>query len=116
MKCLFKIVGANEMSNSSSVIHSKTTSHHDSITIIRGKFSVSVSAYHGECSGVKLSIKYTPDTQMSLKVIESLSIRHDGSIGEPLTDMNCTLIGDRVYFQIQRIDWFLQRNSLLSFP
>lgn len=79
----------------------------DSTTITVGKSRLPWALYHGERSGIKLHVSFSPDTEMPLCVIESTGLKHDGPIGEQLVDSRFVLVEDRAYFTIKRIDQFI---------
>ncbi|WP_019412379.1 IS4 family transposase [Paenisporosarcina sp. TG20] len=79
----------------------------DSTTITVGKGRLPWAVFHGERSGIKLHVSFTPETNMPLKVIETIGLKHDGPVGEGLTDKRFVLVEDRAYFKIKRIDQFI---------
>lgn len=56
----------------------------DSTTITVGKNRLPWALYHGERSGIKLHVSFTPETGMPLDVMETTGLVHDGPIGEGL--------------------------------
>ena len=83
----------------------------DSTTITVGKTRLPWAVYHGERSGVKLHVSYTPETEMPLKVEETKGLVHDGPVGEKLAESAFILVEDRAYFQIKRIDRFVSEHQ-----
>lgn len=79
----------------------------DSTTITVGKARLPWAVYHGERSGIKLHISYSPESEMPLRVIETTGLKHDGPVGEKLVDSRFVLVEDRAYFKIKRIDQFV---------
>ena len=79
----------------------------DSTTITIGKNRLPWALYHGERSGIKLHISFTPETGMPLDVVETTGLVHDGPVGERLADRRFILVQDRAYFNIKRIDRFV---------
>lgn len=79
----------------------------DSTTITVGKNRLPWAVFHGERSGIKLHVSFTPETNMPLNVIETIGLKHDGPIGEGLVDKRFVLVEDRAYFKIKRIDQFI---------
>lgn len=79
----------------------------DSTTITVGESRLPWAVYHGKRAGVKLHVAYTPSTGMPVQVEETDGLKHDGPIGEGLTNGNYILVEDRAYFKIQRIDTFV---------
>lgn len=47
-----------------------------------------------------------------MDVVETIGLRHDGPVGEPLPDIQQVLVEDRAYFKIERIDRFVEQNQL----
>ncbi|RSK42568.1 IS4 family transposase [Bacillus canaveralius] len=80
----------------------------DSTTITVGKTRLPWAVYHGQRSGVKLHVGFTPKTGMPLKVMESTGLVHDGPVGEKFADPRFILVEDRAYFKIKRIDQFVE--------
>lgn len=80
----------------------------DSTTITVGKTRLPWAPYHGERSGIKLHVSYTPATDMPLQIAETTGLVHDGPVGEQLTDKRFILVEDRAYFKIKRIDKFVE--------
>ena len=76
----------------------------DSTTITVGKSRLPWAVYHGERSGIKLHISYSPEAEMPVRVVESTGLKHDGPMGEKLVDLRYVLVEDRAYFNIKRID------------
>jgi hypothetical protein len=85
----------------------------DSTTITVGKNRLPWAVYHGERAGVKLHVSYTPETDMPLRVIESVGLKHDGPVGEGLADSRFILVQDRAYFKISRIDQFDEQRFVI---
>ncbi|WP_100330123.1 IS4 family transposase [Bacillus xiapuensis] len=83
----------------------------DSTTITVGKTRLPWAVYHGQRSGIKLHVSFSLETQMPLKVVESTGLTHDGPTGEQLADSRFILVEDRAYFNIQRIDRFLEEGQ-----
>jgi len=79
----------------------------DSTTITVGKSRLPWALYHGERSGIKLHVSFSPETGMPVRVVESTGLRHDGPMGEKLVDLRFVLVEDRAYFKIKRIDQFV---------
>ncbi len=79
----------------------------DSTTITVGKTRLPWAVYHGERSGIKLHVSYSPETDMPLQVVESTGLVHDGPVGERLIDPRFVMVEDRAYFKIKRIDHFV---------
>ena len=67
--------------------------------------------YHGERSGVKMHVAYSPEQQMPSDIVETVGLRHDGPVGEQLTDVQSVLVEDRAYFKIERIDRFVKQKQ-----
>lgn len=70
----------------------------DSTTITVDKSRLSWALNHGERSGIKLYVSYTPETAMPLNVRETTGLVHDGPVGERLADRRFILVQDRVCF------------------
>ena len=68
----------------------------DSTTITIGKSRLSWALNHGERSGIKLYVSYTPETAMPLNVRETIGLVHDGPVGERLAGRRFILVEDRV--------------------
>jgi len=83
----------------------------DSTTITAGKSRLPWAVYHGERSGVKLHVSYSPETEMPVGVVETTGLKHDGPIGEQLADKRFVLVEDRAYFAIKRLDGFRQNRQ-----
>ena len=83
----------------------------DSTTITVGKSRLPWALYHGERSGIKLHVSYTPETGMPLDVVETTGLVHDGPVGENLADPRFILVQDRAYFNIKRIDRFVSNKQ-----
>lgn len=83
----------------------------DSTTITVGKTRLPWALYHGERSGIKLHVSFTPETGMPLDVVETTGLVHDGPVGEKLADRRFILVQDRAYFNIKRIDGFVSDNQ-----
>lgn len=83
----------------------------DSTTITVGKTRLPWAVYHGERSGIKLHVSYTPKTDMPLQVVETIGRLHDGPVGEQLVDSRFVLVEDRAYFKITRIDQFVSEHQ-----
>ncbi|MGE6371027.1 IS4 family transposase [Planococcus kocurii] len=83
----------------------------DSTTITVGKSRLPWALYHGERSGIKLHVSYTPETNMPLDVVETTGLVHDGPVGERLADRRFILVQDRAYFTIKRIDRFVSDHQ-----
>ncbi|MFZ3591897.1 IS4 family transposase, partial [Bacillus sp. DJP31] len=79
----------------------------DSTTITVGKSRLPWAVFHGERSGIKFHVSFTPETNMPLNVIETIGLKHDGPVGEGLADKRFVLVEDRAYFKIKRIDQFV---------
>ncbi len=54
---------------------------------------------------------FTEETEMPLKVIETIARKHDGPIGEELVDERFILVEDRAYGKRSRFDQFLQEDQ-----
>lgn len=83
----------------------------DSTTMTVGKNRLPWALYHGERSGIKLHVSFTPETGMPLNVVETTGLVHDGPVGESLADRRFILVQDRAYFNIKRIDGFVSDNQ-----
>lgn len=79
----------------------------DSTTITVGKNRLPWALYHGERSGIKLHVSFTPETGMPLDVMETTGLVHNGPVSEELADPRFILVQDRAYFNIKRIDQFV---------
>lgn len=84
----------------------------DSTTVTVGKNRLSWAPYHGERSGIKLHVAYSPEHQSPMDAIETTGLRHDGPVGEALTHPKQILVEDRAYFKIERIDQFAENGQL----
>lgn len=84
----------------------------DSTTVTVGKSRLPWAPYHGERAGVKLHVSYSPEQSSPMDVVETIGLRHDGPVGEQLTDIQQVLVEDRAYFKIERIDRFVEQNQL----
>ncbi|MDO0878253.1 IS4 family transposase [Anoxybacillus gonensis] len=83
----------------------------DSTTVTVGKNRLTWAPYHGERSGVNMHVAYSPEQQMPSDIIETVGLRHDGPIGEQLTDVQSVLVEDRAYFKIERLDRFVKQKQ-----
>ncbi|KGA95792.1 transposase, partial [Alkalihalobacillus alcalophilus ATCC 27647 = CGMCC 1.3604] len=83
----------------------------DSTTITVGKARLPWAVYHGERSGVKLHVSYTPQADMPFQVVESTGLMHDGPVGEQLVDSRFVMVEDRAYFKIKRMDEFVEMKQ-----
>jgi hypothetical protein len=83
----------------------------DSTTITVGKSRLPWAVYHGERSGVKLHVSYLPESEMPLKSIDTIGLKHDGPVGEHLADDRYILVEDRAYFKIKRIEQFAENGQ-----
>lgn len=79
----------------------------DSTTVTVGKARLPWAVYHGERSGIKLHVSFSLETQMPLRVIETIGLRHDAPIGRQLADSRFVLVEDRAYFSIKQVDQYL---------
>lgn len=79
----------------------------DSTTVTVGKTRLPWAVYHGERSGIKLHVSYSPQTEMPFQAVESIGLVHDGPVGEQLVDSRFIMVEDRAYFKINRIDQFV---------
>ncbi|QQK74251.1 IS4 family transposase [Salicibibacter cibarius] len=79
----------------------------DSTTITVGEGRLPWAVYHGKRSGVKLHVAHKPSTGSPLQVEETGGLKHDGPVGEQLVNADYTLVEDRAYFKIKRIDRFI---------
>ncbi|MGE7623529.1 transposase [Viridibacillus sp. NPDC096237] len=81
--------------------------------------------YHGERVGIKLHVSYTPETMMPHEVFETTGLIHDFPIGESLADKSFIIVSillknktnyyeDRAYFNISRIDQFLNKDQFFG--
>ncbi len=84
----------------------------DSTTVTVGKSRLPWAPYHGERSGVKMHVAYLPEQQMPIDIVETKGLRHDGPVGEQLTNVQHVLVEDRAYFKIERIDKFVEQKQL----
>ncbi|MED3755484.1 IS4-like element IS5377 family transposase, partial [Geobacillus stearothermophilus] len=76
----------------------------DSTTVTVGKNRLPWAPYHGERAGVKLHVAYSPESSLPADVVETTGLRHDGPVGEQLTNAQQVLVEDRAYFKIERLD------------
>nr|WP_236953634.1 IS4 family transposase [Jeotgalibacillus malaysiensis] len=60
--------------------------------------------YHGERSGIKLHVAYTPVTEMPFQVKETTGLVHDGPAGISLADSDFILVQDRAYGKHKQLD------------
>ncbi|MEK3888034.1 transposase [Bacillus sp. FSL K6-3431] len=79
----------------------------DSTAITVGNCGLQWTVFHGERSGIKLHVSFTPETNMPLKLIETVGLKHDGPVGEGIAYKRFVLVEDRAYFKIKRIDKFI---------
>ena len=79
----------------------------DATTMTVGEGRLPWAVYHGKRSGVKLHVAYKPSTGSPVHVEETGGLKHDGPVGEQLANGDYTLVEDRAYFKIQRIDRFI---------
>ncbi|MFX3627985.1 MAG: IS4 family transposase [Ectobacillus sp.] len=84
----------------------------DSTTMTVGKTRLPWAVYHGERSGVKLHVAYTPATEMPLQVVETIGLAHDGPVGEQLAHSDFILVEDRAYGKLKRLDQFAKDGQL----
>lgn len=84
----------------------------DSTTMTVGKTRLPWAVYHGERSGVKLHVAYTPATDMPFRVVETIGLAHDGPIGEQLAHSDFILVEDRAYGKLKRLDQFAESGQL----
>lgn len=83
----------------------------DSTTVTVGKNRLTWAPYHRERSGVKMHVAYSPEQQMPSDIVETVGLRHDGPVGERLTDVQTVLVEDRAYFKIERLDRFVEQKQ-----
>ncbi|ALA71388.1 transposase [Geobacillus stearothermophilus 10] len=83
----------------------------DSTTVTVGKNRLTWAPYHGERSGVNMHVAYSPEQQMPSDIVETVGLRHDGPVGEQLTDVQSVLVEDRAYFKIERLDRFVEQKQ-----
>lgn len=76
----------------------------DSTTITVGKNRLPWAPYHGERSGIKLHVSYTPKTDMPLQVKETEGLVHDGPAGITLANPDFILVQDRAYGKHKQLD------------
>ncbi|KMY57632.1 transposase [Geobacillus stearothermophilus] len=84
----------------------------DSTTVTVGKNRLPWAPYHGERAGVKLHVAYSPESSLPADVVETTGLRHDGPVGEQLTNAQQVLVEDRAYFKIERLDRFVEQHQL----
>lgn len=84
----------------------------DSTTVTVGKNRLPWAPYHGERAGVKLHVAYSPESSLPADVVETIGLRHDGPVGEQLTNAQQVLVEDRAYFKIERLDRFVEQHQL----
>ncbi len=84
----------------------------DSMTVTVGKSRLPWAPYHGERAGVKLHVAYSPEQSSPMDVSETIGLRHDGPVGERLTNAQQLLVEDRAYFKMERIDRFTEQRQL----
>ncbi|TLS34427.1 IS4 family transposase, partial [Geobacillus thermoleovorans] len=84
----------------------------DSTTITVGKNRLPWAPYHGERAGVKLHVAYSPQSSLPADVVETIGLRHDGPVGEQLTNAQQVLVEDRAYVNIERLDRFVEQHQL----
>ncbi|WP_446189246.1 transposase [Geobacillus subterraneus] len=84
----------------------------DSTTVTVGKNRLPWAPYHGERAGVKLHIAYSPESSLPADVMETTGLRHDGPVGEPLTNAQQVLVEDQAYVKIERLDRFVEQHQL----
>ncbi|WP_066826756.1 IS4 family transposase [Clostridium tepidiprofundi] len=83
----------------------------DSTTITVGKPRLKWAKYKGQRSGVKLHVAFNVAQMMPVKVEETIALKHDGPIGEKLTNTTCILVEDRAYGKHERFDKFKEEGQ-----
>lgn len=83
----------------------------DSTTVTVGKTRLPWALYHGERSGIKLHVSLSNSTDMPLRVVETIGLKHDGPIGKELEDKRFILVGDRAYFSIEKVDRYVKTGQ-----
>ncbi len=58
-----------------------------------------------------MHVAYSPEQQMPSDIVETVGLRHDGPVGERLTDVQTVLVEDRAYFKIERLDRFVEQKQ-----
>lgn len=87
----------------------------DSTTITVGETRLPWALYHGKRAGIKLHVSYTNQTEMPLKVVETIGRKNDGPIGIELEDPRFILVGDRAYFSIDKVDRYVESKTKQDF-
>lgn len=83
----------------------------DSTTITVSKNRLPWAPFHGERSGIKLHVSFTPETGMPFEVKETGGLVHDGPAGESLANTTFILVQDRAYGKHDRFDHFKEMNQ-----
>ena len=83
----------------------------DSTTITVGKTRLPWAIFHGERSGIKLHVSFNAQTEMPVRVIQTPARKHDGPIGEQLSDPNYVVVEDRTYGKIERFDRYVTEKQ-----
>ncbi|WP_233434119.1 transposase, partial [Geobacillus stearothermophilus] len=68
--------------------------------------------YPGERAGVKLDVADSPESSVPADGVETTGLRHDGPVGEQLTNAPQVLVEDLAYFKIERLDRFVEQQQL----
>ncbi|WP_049773683.1 transposase [Salisediminibacterium selenitireducens] len=66
---------------------------------------------HGERSGIKLHVAYTPETGMKIEVKETIGRVHDGPAGVSLANASFILMGDCVYGKHAQLDDYERQDQ-----
>jgi len=83
----------------------------DSTTITVGGNRLPWSLYHGQRSGIKLHVAYTPSTGMPLEVKETTGLVHDGPVGVSLADTDYVIVEDRAYGKHEQLDAYQENHQ-----
>jgi hypothetical protein len=83
----------------------------DSTTITVGETRLPWAPYHGKRAGIKLHVGLFEATRMPKKVVETTGLKHDSPMMDAFLDRRFILVADRAYFQLKRIDSFLETEQ-----
>ncbi len=83
----------------------------DSTTVTVGKTRLPWAPYHGERAGVKLHVAWDVTSGQPQHVEETTAVSHNGPLGEVLADPSYTLVQDRAYGKIERLDRYLEQKQ-----
>jgi len=83
----------------------------DSTTITVGEGRLDWAKFHGKRSGIKLHVALDAADNKPVQVEETIARKHDGPVGERLTNSDYVLVEDRAYAKIKRFDDFKKNNQ-----